>query len=258
MAQLRANGPFIWVTWLPRLLAGESSCEWASWFKSQHEGWSWSRMPSDFDQAAWLMNHTALLNQQRQRWEQQGYSVLTEGQNSFNLRGSSTVLAGKPDLVARRRDRITVIDAKTGRASPAHATQVLIYMYALPRALERYRGLSISGQVAYPGRVVDIPANALDDRFVENLGGLIRRFASQIPARRVPSPAECRFCEITPADCPERADEGPAEEGVTGDFQEGAERDGRVNPDPAQDQGHEEQSRIRHQGRQRHSERVHR
>ena len=28
MAQLRATGPYIWVTWLPRLLSGEGSCEW--------------------------------------------------------------------------------------------------------------------------------------------------------------------------------------------------------------------------------------
>ena len=217
MAQFRTNGPYIWVTWLPRLLSGESSCEWASWFKAQHEGWSWSRMPSDFDQAGWMMNHTALLNEQRQRWELQGYTVLTEGQNSFNLRGSSAVLAGKPDLVARRQDQITVIDAKTGRPSPAHTAQVLIYMYALPRALDRYKGLSIAGQVTCPDQVVDIPADAVDGRFVESLGGLIRCLASQMAARRVPSPRECRFCEITPADCPERADEGPPEEGMTGD-----------------------------------------
>ena len=175
-------------------------------------------MPSDFDQTGWLLNHTALLNEQRQRWEQQGNTVLTEGQNSFNLRGSSAVLAGKPDLVARRRDQITVIDTKTGRPSPAHTAQVLIYMYALPRALERYKGLSIAGQVAYPEHVVDIPADAVDGRFVENLGGLIRRLASQMPARRVPSLGECRFCEITSADCPERAGEVPPEEGTTDDF----------------------------------------
>ena len=160
----------------------------------------------------------ALLNEQRQKWEQQGYTVLTEGQNSFNLRGSSAVLAGKPDLVARRRDQITVIDAKTGRPSPAHTAQVLIYMYALPRALERYKGLSIAGQVAYPEHVVDIPADAVDGRYVENLGGLIRRLASQMPARRVPSPGECHYCEITSADCPERAEEALPEEGTTDDF----------------------------------------
>ena len=218
MAQLRATGPYIWVKWIPRLLSGGSSCEWSSWFKAQHEGWSWSRMPSDFDQTDWLLNHTALLNQHRKQWELQGYSVLTEGQNSFNLRGSSAVLAGRPDLVARRRDQITVIDVKTGRPSQAHTAQVLIYMYALPRALERYKGLNIDGQVAYPDQVINIPAFVVDGRFVEDLGSLIRRLASQMPARRVPSPGECRFCEITPADCPDRADDDSQEEGTTNDF----------------------------------------
>ena len=129
MAQPRATGPYVWVTWLPRLLSGESSCEWASWFKAQHEGWSWSRMPSDFDQAGWLMNHTGLLNQQRQKWEQQGYTVLTEGQNSFNLRGSSAVLAGKtrprrpsqgPGHRHRRQDR----PAQSGPRNPGAAVHV--------------------------------------------------------------------------------------------------------------------------------------
>ena len=84
--------------------------------------------------------------------------------------------------------------------------------------MERYKGLSIAGQVAYPDHVVDIRADAVDGRVVENLSGLIRRLASQMPARRLPSPGECRFCEITPADCPDRANEGPQEEGTTGDF----------------------------------------
>ena len=56
----------------------------------------------DFDQTGWLMDHTALLNELRLFWERRGYSVLTEGQNSFTVRGSSAALAGKPDLVARR------------------------------------------------------------------------------------------------------------------------------------------------------------
>ena len=159
MVQLRATGPYLWVTWLPRLLSGESSCEWASWFKAQHEGWSWSRMPSDFDQAGWLLNHTALLNEQRLRWEQQGYTVLTEGQNSFNLRGSSAVLAGTPDLVARRRDQITVIDTKTGRPhSGPHRPGVDLHVRPSPRigTLQRAEHRRPSGlpraRGGHPGR----------------------------------------------------------------------------------------------------------
>ena len=74
-----------WPTWLPRLLSGGSSCEWASWFRARHDGSSWSRVPWDFDQTGCLMDPTALLNELRLFWERLGYSVLTEGQNSFTL-----------------------------------------------------------------------------------------------------------------------------------------------------------------------------
>ena len=150
MARLRNDGPHTWVTWLPRLLSGESSCEWASWFKAQHEGSSWARAPSGFGQAGWLMDHTALLNERRELWEKQGYSVLTGAQNGCTLRGSGAALAGKPDLAARRRDGVTVIGAKTGRPSPRHAGQAMICRYALPRAVERRQGLRRSGQGAWP------------------------------------------------------------------------------------------------------------
>ena len=170
MAQIRANGPYIWVTWLPKLLSGLNSCEWASWFKAQHYSDSWARMPSDFDLSKWLTSHTALLNELRGSWERQGYSVLTEDQNRFSLRGSSAVLAGKCG-------KIIVIDAKPGRPSHAHGVQVMLYMYTLPRALERYRGLTLTGQVAYSDHVVDIPADGVDKTFVRNTGQLITRLA---------------------------------------------------------------------------------
>ena len=91
-------------------------------------------------------------------------------------------------------------------------------MYALPKALERYRGLTINGQVAYADHVVPVPAEAVDETFVKNVGQLITRIASQMPAKRLPSPRECRFCEITPADCPERAEAISIGEGRTDDF----------------------------------------
>ena len=41
-------------------------------------------------------------------------------------------------------------------------------------------------------------------------------------------------------------------------LQRGDENDGKVDSDPTQDQGHEEQGRVRHQGRRRHPECLHR
>ena len=196
--------PYIWVTWLPRLLTGENSCEWASWFKAHYV--ERTRQPSDFDQAQWMLDHTALVNERIGNWEVGGYDVDVEAQNRFELRGRTATLAGKPDIIACREDAVVVVDAKTGHESPSHAVQVMIYLYAVPRALQRYRNAKLRGQVTYRGHTVRIPAEAVDVRFIQNLGALIRRLSADEPARRVPSLGECRFCEITAAECPNRTD----------------------------------------------------
>ena len=216
MPQKREH-PYIWATWLPRLLTGENSCEWAAWFKAHYQGWT--RQPSGFNQAQWLLNHTALLNERRANWEAGGYSVAIERQNSFQLQGKSSTLDGKPDLITQRDDDAVIVDAKTGQDSASHVVQVMIYLYAVPRALERYRNLKLRGQVTYRDHTVGIPAEAVDGQFVENLGALIRRLAAATPAKRVPSPQECRFCDISTADCPERIEDGyEPEAGNTTDF----------------------------------------
>ena len=66
----------------------------------------------------------------------------------------------------------------------------MIYMYAIPRALDRYRDLKLRGQMTYQDHTVHIPAEAADDQFVQNLGTLIRRLADEKPATRVPSRPE--------------------------------------------------------------------
>ena len=69
--------PYIWATWLPRLLTGENSREWAVWFKAHHQ--NWDKIQSDFNQAEWMLNHTALLNEQKSQWEARGGDVYVKG-----------------------------------------------------------------------------------------------------------------------------------------------------------------------------------
>ena len=216
MPRPRAH-PYIWATWLAKLLAGQDPCEWAGWFRAHYQ--DWTKPPSDFDSTQWMLNHTALLNRERERLEELGHTVFVENQNSFRLRGRQAALAGKPDLIAVKNSNAIIIDAKTGRPSPHHAVQVMIYQYAVPLALAQYQGIEFTGQVAYPNSNVSIPASRTDSEFVRNLGALIRRFSDDVPARRVPSFAECRFCDITSADCQERVTEQPqAELATTDDF----------------------------------------
>ena len=92
-------------------------------------------------------------------------------------------------------------------------------MYAVPKALGRHKGIAFTGTVVYPGYAVEIPATAVDERLVEHIPGrLVRRLASDSPARKVPSVPVCRFCAITGADCPERMDAVGVGEGVTDNF----------------------------------------
>ena len=56
------------------------------------------------------------------------------------------------------------------------------------------------------------------DRKSRVLSQLIRRVASTTPARKVPSQMECGFCNLTVADCPERAAGDAMQEGETDDF----------------------------------------
>ena len=67
----------------------------------------------------------------------------------------------------------------------------------------------MSWQLAYTVRVSE---------FIKNLSGLVQRLGAGEPARRVPSPGECGFCDISSLDCPERVEEDVVAEGVTEEF----------------------------------------
>ena len=77
-----------------------------------------------------------------------------------------------------------------------------------PQDSERYKGLTIAGDLAYPDHTVDIPAEAVHWTFILNLG-LHAPSGFRKPREIGPGHTECRFCDITPADYPMRAVEAP-------------------------------------------------
>ena len=165
-----------------------------------------------------MLEHTALVNQERDSLERLSYHVYTENQNLFRLRGSTATIAGKPDLIGEKHNDILISDAKTGLPSPSHQAQVRIYQYAVPETLQRFQGKGARSQVRYPDSYVGSPTSAVNPEFIRNMSFLIRRLAADEPARRVPSPHKCRFCDISAEDCPLRIDVAYAPEGSTDDF----------------------------------------
>jgi CRISPR/Cas system-associated exonuclease Cas4 (RecB family) len=201
MAKKR-SAPYVYVTWLTKLLAGEDSCEWKSWFKAHNQ---YEKLPSDFDVATWTVNHNRMLQERVKALRHAGYNVYLESQNELKLKGETGItLAGKADIVAIRDNRATVIDCKTGKERHSDKMQVLTYMLALPLTPHPCKGMPIEGEVQYSSGSVKIPGTEVTDEFRETFKELIRRVGGEEELPRVPSYSECRFCDIPKSECPAR------------------------------------------------------
>ena len=206
MPVLRKEGPYIWVTWLTKLLTGDDSCEHASWFKTQFDSNSWTRAERVTNLARWQVGHTDLKNAKAREFREQGYQVSHEAQNHFTIKGKLATIAGKPDLIARQGDLVWVIDVKSGRPRASDVVQVMIYMYLLPVARPDLQGATVKGLVVYGNHEQEIQPEEVDPAFVQFLQGLIHRLAAREPAVKVPSWSECQFCDISNVHCPERVE----------------------------------------------------
>lgn len=196
----RKGLPEVWPSGVASLLVGESSCAYAPWFKAHFM--RFDKMPNSFDFAAWKVEHTALLNITVKRLEKDGWTCKVEDQNRFRLTGTTCVLVGKPDIVARKDKKIRVVDCKTGQQNDAHGVQVAIYQVALPLAWER-PNLYVEGEVAYKGASTFIEpqeAQAMKARIF----AVLRQMGSSERPSATPSEKGCQYCEITEGDCPDR------------------------------------------------------
>ncbi len=218
MPVLRAEGPYIWVTRLTRLLAGADSCEWASWFKTQFDGRSWTKADRVDNLARWQVGHTDLLNAKARDFREQGYHVTREAQNQFTIKGRVATLAGKPDLVARQGNLTWITDIKAGQPRASDQVQVMTYMYLLPLARPDLKGVTTKGLVVYGNHEVVIESEEVDPAFVQALQALIHRLAAREPAIKVPNWAECKFCDISSDHCPERVERPDTAVGTTTKF----------------------------------------
>ena len=189
---------------------------WAAWFRARHQPDSWQKAKNGSFES-WHTQHAKMLSHAQRRWRGRDRTVLVEDQNAFRLRGQLATIAGKPDLVALNGKSAVIEDVKTGRPRTSHNVQLMLCMYAMPRAFPEYRDMVFEGTVVYQDHEVCIPAEAVTPEFIDDVSSLIRRLSADEPPRRVPSYQECRYCDITEQDCPERVDFAVAE-AVTEDF----------------------------------------
>lgn len=196
--------PYVWITWLTKLMAGENQCYWASWFKSHNQ---YDKLPSDFDLVKWTADHNRLLNSRAAALAAKGYTVTIENQNSFKLTNTNGVtVAGKADIVYRDydKDEIWVEDIKTGKQRNSDQIQVALYMFLLPYCLDFCKGKTLQGRVIYKDREIIIPSVKVDESFKKLFAEAVAAVAQSKPGKKVPSLMECRWCDIPKTICTER------------------------------------------------------
>ncbi len=210
------DGSYIWVTWITGLMAADRHCEWSAWFRAHYKGYE--KTPSDFDLAAWKAAHGEMVRARADELRGEGHTVFVEEQNKFSLKGRAATLGGVADLVALRDGEGLVVDCKSGQRRDSDAFQVLTYMLVLPLTHPSCKGVTLAGEVQYRDGRLPIAAAKLDDQMRGLIRATIERVGGPEPPPRVPSVAECRFCELTAADCPERIDEAQRVEVVETDL----------------------------------------
>lgn len=207
--------PYVWVSWITKLLAGESSCIWSAWLRAHYQT---AKAPNGFDMGTWQMDHSAMLRTAATHFEHDGCSVFTESQNTFVLKGKAGTLSGKPDVVAVKDMGGWVVDTKTGSPKASDRVQVMIYMWALPKTVPAFKDVRFHGKVMYKTGYSIISPEEVDGVFVKRLADLMKEICGDAEPHKAPSFTECQHCPITVEDCADRAGAVKVYEGDTDEF----------------------------------------
>ena len=211
--------PYTYVTWLSRVISGESQCHYAGWFKTH---FTFAKVARDANLDAWAAAHTLMVHDAACDLKDGGYQVFLEEQNLVRVRGKGgAVLAGKPDIVAIKGDTALVVECKTGEPRTRDTLQTRLYLHLLGEwSTHPARGCGrILGEVRYDPEQADavhLP-HAAADGMAELVRRYMRVFLSPEPPVPVPSFRECRYCDLSKHLCPDRV-EGEVQETETNLF----------------------------------------
>lgn len=203
MSVARGGRPYVWVTWLTAFLAGEAHCQWAPWFKARHR---YTKVPTDFDLAAWSAEHDALVTARAHALTADGWLVRVEDQNAFKVIGQTAVLSGKPDIAAIRSGELLVVDCKTGQQRHKDWWQMLVYFYACELVAPLGDWTTMRGELQYLDRTVPVEFDALTPARRSRIIETLQAVGQPLAPASTPSAKECGFCDITGGDCSARVE----------------------------------------------------
>lgn len=210
MSELRAGKPRCWVSWITGLLSGDDHCQFSAWFKSRYKYTKYiSPTTEPFDSITYNAAHDSLTNVRVAQLRDAGFVVREESENDFTVYGQNVIIAGKPDIVAFADDHIRIVDSKSGKPRKEHWWQVAVYMRFVRKVLGATADNKIiEGEIYYGDRIdgtVAIPHTQLTATITNRINQQLIQIGFDMPPHKSPSPRECRFCNVPPEDCSERA-----------------------------------------------------
>lgn len=195
---------FIWVTWLAKLMAGELSCFWSLWFKTNFT--NYKKIPESPELTRWQIDHSKLLYELRKERLAAKEKIFVEGRNRFSIEvNPGVLLQGVPDLITISDNEVTIYDCKTGGQKASHQIQLMIYMHYILHQLNKYPGLNPKGRLRYSqGLELEVPDSLIDEKFIKDLKYFLAILGGEEEPMKAPSKFECQYCNISKIDCPER------------------------------------------------------
>lgn len=199
--------PYVWVTWITKLLADENRCVWSAWYRAHYKYRKRPRGDEGF-LAEWTHKHDAMVQARVQKLKAKQFVVTVEKSNEFKLAGKTALLSGKPDIVARVDDATAlVVDEKSGTRRNSDIWQVLVYKFACARTT--LKGRAIIGEVEYRDGIARV--GDLTPVHVTAITDIMRTLGDHAAPSRTPSARECGKCDVLL--CPERVEESRSDGG---------------------------------------------
>jgi hypothetical protein len=215
MSDKKRHRPYVWVTWITKLLGGDDRCLWKAWYKSQYK---YEKQPETPERqeffAKYTAKHDAITRTRAAELKALGYLTKEEDENKFKLQGKAGDLAGKPDLTGIKDDTALVVEAKSGKRREADLWQVLVYLFALPRTWMKGSGLKLVGEVEYANERRQVPP--LDEQRAQKIGQIMQTVTGPDIPPTSPSFHECRYCDII--GCEDKVTEDDTPTGSAGGY----------------------------------------
>lgn len=201
--------PYVWPSWITKLLAGESKCWYSAWYKAQHK---YLKVPDDPDRADFFeeynRKHDAITERRAKELMAEGWIVKVEEQGEFRVKGKLGDISGKPDIVAMKDDVAKVVDAKSGKRRQSDHWQVLLYTLLLPMSwLKGFK--EIQGEVEYADGTAEVRPITAEEK--ERITSSLRLIMGPTAPEATPSAGDCKFCDIARCQYRYKAPEGSAE-----------------------------------------------